>query len=93
MWCMPVSAPWYACSTSSSICLALRRSPGAKGWFHSVNRNESGSGVVCYKRTRGRRIWGQLSQKAEMGVNQTYGGDFVELPLDGEAEMVQICGC
>lgn len=36
MLCMPVSTPWYECWTSDSISFALRRSAGAKGWFHSV---------------------------------------------------------
>lgn len=33
---IPVSDPWYSCSTSLMISRAVRRSAGANGWLSAV---------------------------------------------------------
>ena len=50
MLCIPASVLWYECSTSVTISSAVRRSPGANGWFQGVKTYSSGSGHVCCRR-------------------------------------------
>ena len=86
MLCMPVSGPWYAWLTSLIISSAVRLSPGANGWFHCVKMYESGSGVVCCRKHT------SVPVHACFARPRTYRCHLVQLPLDREAEVVQIWG-
>ena len=79
MLVMPVSGPWYEWLTSPIISSAVRRSPGAKGWFQAVKMNSSGSGQECYARRR--KQYEHMLCGDKKGSN-AYSSDLMEFALD-----------
>lgn len=84
MLCMPVSGPWYEWLTSLIISSAVRRSPGANGWFHAVKMYSSGSGHVCYRRNKDLSAYGR--RQTTGAGRKTHSSNLMQLALDREAE-------
>lgn len=84
--CKPglLSGPWAEWVYSSSLMSswAVRRSPGAKGWFNPVNRYSEGSGRGCYE------TW--ISCDKPSVLTNTHSGYFMQLPLDHVAEFIKV---